>query len=247
MLGINIISKAGLLLFTHSFSTDFYEDIDADMHAGVLSAIFNVLRETQRESIKSIRQRDDYIYLLYEGVLTYGLSPSTEENPRYYDFLRDAVLKFELEYTKDIHLETVVKRSKFDAFHETIEKMYQDIIDIDVSTLNWFYRILAEIKITNYIIYERKYYFPVIKAIKDPELTLHADKISQVFRYLADFGDRINQEFRISEFIFDNIIVNAVETSSNCIVIFSTKELKERGVLKKQLAQLQKKITEKNK
>ena len=244
MLGINIINKTGILVFSHSFSSDFNEDFDADMQAGVLSAIFNALRETQKETIKSIRQRDDYIYLLYEGVLTYGISPSTEENPRFYDFLRDVVLKFELEYTRELHIKTVVRRSHFEGFHETVEKMYQKIIEVDVKTLNWFFRILAEIKFSNYIIYENKYYFPVIKAIKDPLLTLHADKINQIFRHIADFGERINQNFRISEFLFEKMVINAVETPSNCIVIFSPIKLKEQGLLKKQLDHLQEKLKE---
>ena len=80
MFGISIINKNGILVFSHGLTRESTEEIDEEMHAGLMSAIFNALRETQGESIKSIRQRDDYVYLLYEGVLTYGVLPAVEED-----------------------------------------------------------------------------------------------------------------------------------------------------------------------
>jgi hypothetical protein len=153
MLGINIISKTGILVFSHSFTSSFNENIDAELHAGLMSAVFNALRETQRESNKSIRQRDDYIYLLYEGVLTFGVSPSKEENPRFFDFLRDVILKFELKYTKDLHLEAIIDRSRFDEFHEEVDQVYKEVIEVDVKSLNYYLEILAKTNFPNCIIY----------------------------------------------------------------------------------------------
>ncbi|MHA1444730.1 MAG: hypothetical protein ACTSR4_08290, partial [Candidatus Hodarchaeales archaeon] len=78
------MTKTGILLFTHGLTNESTEDVDEELHAGLMSAIFTALRETQKETIKSIRQRDDYVYLLYEGVLTYGVLPAMEEDHKLY-------------------------------------------------------------------------------------------------------------------------------------------------------------------
>lgn len=62
MLGVNIITKTGILVFSHGFTSSYYEDVDEELHAGIMTAILNAIRETQKESIISIRQREDYFF-----------------------------------------------------------------------------------------------------------------------------------------------------------------------------------------
>jgi len=182
MFGISIITKPGILLFTHGLTTESTEDIDEELHAGLMSAIFTALRETQKETIKSIRQRDDYVYLLYEGILTYGVLPAIEEDPRLYEFLRDVILKFELMYTADLHKKTIIDRSRFNGFHDIVTKMYNDLVRPNARALKKNIEIMQESRFENFIIYEIKYFYQVCKSIKDPILNLHADRLTSVLR-----------------------------------------------------------------
>ena len=212
------------------------------MHAGLLSAIFNALRETQKESIKSIRQRDDYVYLLYEGVLTFGMLPTTEEDPRLYDFLRDVVLKFELMYTEKLHQDTVFERSDFKEFHDIVKRMYNEMIEIDVKALSHYIDQLGNSSFDNYIIFETKHYSPVFKSLKDSDISYHADRLTPIFRYMMDFTDRIDKNFQSSEFTFNDLKVITTKTQSYLIAFFLQLPLKGNGSIWKGINNLVRKL-----
>ncbi|PWI47773.1 hypothetical protein CEE45_10350 [Candidatus Heimdallarchaeota archaeon B3_Heim] len=242
MLGLSIINKTGILVFNHEFTSSYDEKIDEDLNAGLMSAIFSALRETQKETIKSIRLRDNYVFLLYEGVLTYGVLSTTEEDSRQYNFLREVVLKFEIMYTKELHQETVIERYFFNEFHVVVKKMYSDMVEIDVAALNNLINVMGESKIRNYLIYETKYFHPVFRSITDSIVNEHADKMTQIFRYIIDFSEHANQAFSTGELNFETMRIFTVKTKSHCIAIFDTSTDRGKGSMKKELIQLQKKI-----
>jgi hypothetical protein len=45
ILDISIISKAGILVFNHTFTNSSSDPLDIDIQAGLMTAILNVLRE----------------------------------------------------------------------------------------------------------------------------------------------------------------------------------------------------------
>jgi len=246
MLGVNIITKTGILVFSHGFTSSYYEDVDEELHAGLMTAILNAIRETQKESIISIRQREDYVLLLYEGVLTFGILPTSEEDPKLLEFLREIVLKFELMYTKELHQDTILERKYFEEFRPIVRKMYSEMVEIDTKLLDKIMEIMRNSTFTNYIIYETKFFHPVFKAILDPNLSFHADRLTQVFRHIMDFGYRISQNFLVGEFNFEEITVYTLKTASHCVAIFNTNGQKEKGPIKKEINQLTRKIIELN-
>jgi hypothetical protein len=204
--------------------------------------VFNALRETQKESIKSIRQRDDYIYLLYEGVLTFGMLPTTEEDPRLYDFLRDVVLKFELMYTEKLHQDTIFERSNFEEFHEIVKKMSNELVDIDVKSLSHYINQLSRSSFENFIIFETKHFHPIFKSIKDSRIGNHADRLTPIFRYMMDFTDRIDRNFQSSEFNFNDLKVITINTPAYLIAFFLQLPLKGNGSVWKDIDHLTRKL-----
>ncbi len=240
MFGISIITKTGILLFTHGLTSESTEDIDEELHAGLMSAIFNALRETQKETIKSIRQRDDYVYLLYEGVLTYGVLPAIEEDHRRYDFLRDVILKFELMYIAKLHKETIIDRSLFNEFHDIVTKMYSDLVRPNARALKKNIDILQRSKFDNFLIYEVKYFYQVCKSIKDPNLNLHADRLTSILRNLMEFSKKIEKNLISCDFKFEGINITVFKTQSHCIAIVTTPLDVEKGLMKEDYLQLQK-------
>ncbi len=243
MLGLSIINKTGILVFNHEFTSTFESEIDEDLSAGLMSAIFSALRVTQQETIKSIRLRDDYVFLLYEGVLTYGVLITTEEDDsRQHDFIREVVLKFELMYTKVLHQETIIERFFFDGFHEVVKTMYSDMVEIDLKSLNNLIKIMNESKFRNYVIYETKYFHPVFKSIIDPNINEHTDQTTQIFRRILDFSVHANQQFNAGEFTFESLRIFSINIESHCIAIFEIINGKGRRITKKELNQLLKKL-----
>jgi hypothetical protein len=242
LLGLSIINKNGILVFTHGLTSDPTEEIDEELHASLMSAIFNALRETQRETIKSIRQRDDYVYLLYEGVLTYGVLPAIEEDNRLYDFLRDVILKFELMYTADLHKEAIIDRDRFDEFHDVVSKMYSDLVRPNAKALKKNISILQKSRFDNFIIYEIPYFRQVCKSIKDPILNLQADGLTFIFRNLMEFSEKIDENLLSCDFKFENISLTVFRTQSHYIAIFNPLLDSERGLLKREYLQIQKKL-----
>ncbi|MHA2095726.1 MAG: hypothetical protein ACW98F_13990, partial [Candidatus Hodarchaeales archaeon] len=214
-----------------------------DLNAGLMSAIFGALRETQQETIKSIRLRDNYVFLLYEGVLTYGVLSTTEEDTRQHDFLREIVLRFELMYTKVLHQETVIERYYFDSFRDIVRNMYNDLVEIDLVALNNLIKVIGESKIRNFLIYETKYFHPVFKSVTDPIVNEYADKMTQIFRYIMDFSEHANQRFSTGELYFESLKIFTIKTNSHCIALFTTSNGNGKGFMRKDLLQLQKKLT----
>ncbi|MFX0185157.1 MAG: hypothetical protein ACFE95_18910 [Candidatus Hodarchaeota archaeon] len=220
ILDVSIISKAGILVFNHSFTNSSSESLDIDIQAGLMTAILNVLRETQRETITSIRHREDYVIILYEGVLTYGLLPVTQYDNRLFRFLREVVLKFELMFTEELHKENIINRAVFEPFREIIQSLYTNYIDIDVKSFNEIMAIMQSSRVFNYIIYETKFFHPVFSSIDDSIVGDFKDKITMMSREIVDFGINIKQNFSMGELYFEEMTTTLIKTPFHLIVLF---------------------------
>ncbi|MHA1228888.1 MAG: hypothetical protein ACTSPV_19360, partial [Candidatus Hodarchaeales archaeon] len=185
---LDIVNKNGLLVFSHSFNGDIDEgeNKDHDMHASLITAVLNALKETQGETITAIHQVG-YKLLLYEGILTYGILVVTgEDEPKLHEFLRKIVLKFELMYTYELHSESIVNRVIFKNFHEIVASMYNEMVGFDFETLNNVLELLKFSNISNFIIFETNFFLPILTSIIDPSIDFPLNNIIRIFREVDD-------------------------------------------------------------
>ncbi|MFX1285031.1 MAG: hypothetical protein ACFFB5_15320 [Promethearchaeota archaeon] len=245
MFGINIITKTGILVFSHSFSGDFLSkiDTDVDIQAGLITAVLGALKEARGESVTVIRYRE-YRLLLYEGVLTNGILFGFEgHNPKLQDFLRNIVLKFELQFTYELYKQTVINRADFESFRETVRNQYTDMIAIDVSSLDRLIKIMNDSSTANnYIIYETKLLLPIFTKIVIPNITPHLPQITRIYREILNLESKLNQEHATSTINFKDIELYAIKTSTHCVVLFYNPKQMDRNIFRKELRQIQRKI-----
>ena len=245
MLVLNFITKPGILVFSHSFTGNYPMeiDLDVDLQASITSAVLNALRETHGESITAIRHRENML-LLYEGVLTYGILFTMEDDPELHNFLRKLVLKFELMFTDGLYKETVLNRLDFESFRKIVKQQYADMIAIDVPSLDKVIKIMQQTTIANYIIYETKLLHPVFSNISNTTISSNVQQVTQILREIASLEKKINQEHITSKIIFQNIQLHAIKTPKYCVILFHPTDQKEKSYYKKKISQLQNKIVE---
>lgn len=246
MLGLNIITKSGILVFSHSFTGKVVMeiDLDVDLQASIISAVLSALRETHGESVTAIRHRENML-LLYEGVLTFGILFTLKDDPELHDLLRKIVLKFELMFTDELYKESVFSRMNFESFRSTVKKHYSDMISIDVPSLDKLIKIMQQVKIvSNYIIYENTMLNPVFSNIGNPSLSSGVPQVTRILREIAGLEKKINQEHTTSEISFQNIQLLAINTKKYCVVLFYPPEQKEKSSFRKEISQLKAKIAE---
>lgn len=243
MLGVIIITKTGLLVFSHAFVGSYLTDIDLDLQAGLMTAILNAFKETQREPIRAI-QHQDYRMLLYEGVLTNGILYTTVDDPKLHSFLRNIVLKFELMYTAEIHTYKGFRRADFEAFRDIVKSEYSSIIEIDVIALAEILEIMQNSSISNFVIYETRFFHPIFTSLINPTVNLHIERITQIFREINYFGIFTGQDTLNSEIRFKNIEMYALRTPTHYLLLFYFPEeqnindfIKELHLIKKKLAE----------
>jgi hypothetical protein len=245
MFGINIITKAGILVFSHSFAGNYLTEIDSDIdiQAGLISAVLNALRETQGETVTAIRYRE-YILLLYEGVLTYGVLFTLEDDPKLHEFLKDIVLKFEIVYTDELYKETVLNRMDFESFRRIIRNHYSEMITIDVTNLDRLIKIMRPTAIKNYVIFETKFFHPVFTRIVDPMIAANLPHITRIYRDISDLEKKIHQEQTSSEIFFTKMHFYEIKTPTHCVVLFSSPMEQEKTTLIKEINNIKRKIIE---
>ncbi|MFX1517323.1 MAG: hypothetical protein ACFFC6_13550 [Promethearchaeota archaeon] len=245
MFGINIITKAGILVFSHSFAGNYLIEIDSDIdiQAGLISAVLNALRETRGETVTAIRYRG-YMLLLYEGVLTYGILFTVEDDPKFHEFLKHVVLKFEIIYTDELYKETVLNRMDFEPFREIVRNHYTEMISIDVTNLDRLIRILRPTSLTNYIIYETKFFNPVFTKIVDSQITSNLPQISRIYRKISDLGKKIHKKHTTSEICFSGFQITGINTPTHCVVLFYSLEPKNKTTLEREINHIKRKIIE---
>ncbi|MFX0122477.1 MAG: hypothetical protein ACFFAE_02485 [Candidatus Hodarchaeota archaeon] len=245
MFGINIITKAGILVFSHSFAGNYLTEIDSDIdiQAGLISAVLNALRETRGETVTAIRYRG-YMLLLYEGVLTYGILFTVEDDPKLHDFLKTIVLKFEIVFTDELYKETVLNRMDFETFRIIVRNQYAEMITIDVTNLDRLIKIMRHTTIANYIIYETKFFHPVFTKISESLITSNLPQITRIFRDISDLEKKIHQKQTTSEIKFAKIHFYEIKTPTHCVVLFYSPEQKDKTSFIREINQIKKKMIE---
>lgn len=240
---LSIITKNGLLVFTHSFAGSILTSVDVDMQAGLLTAVLNALRETQGETIQAIKQ-GEITLLLYEGILTFGILSTSEDDPKLRAFLRDIVLKFELAYTRELHTESILSRVNFESFKDIIRHEYSNMHKIDVDGLEKILALMRNSIISNYAIYELQYFNPVFTSILDPTINAHTNLISQIFRGIFNLAGNLNQNHQKSELIFNEIHLIALGIATHCLVLFIHHNRRDKIPIKKELDRITNKLAE---
>jgi len=245
MFGINIITKAGILVFSHSFAGNYLSEIDSDIdiQAGLISAVLHALRETRGETVTAIRYRG-YVLLLYEGVLTYGILFTVEDDPKLHEFLKHIVLKFEIIYTDELYKETVLNRMDFELFRIIVRNHYAEMITVDVTNLDRLIKILRPTTLTNYIIYETKFFNPVFTKIVDPLIASNIPQISRIFRDISDLEKKMRQKHTTSEISFLNFHVTGIYTPTHCVVLFYSPEQRTKNTIVREINHIKRKIFE---
>lgn len=250
MFGINIITKSGILVFSYSFAGKHLAEIDSDIdiQAGLITAVLNALRETRGESVTAIRYRE-YMLILYEGVLTYGILFAVEDDPRLHEFIKKIVLKFEIMFTyelggHELHRKHVLNRMDFMNFEETVRSQYSDMITIDVFSLDRIIKIMKSTTVSNYIIYETKFFNPVFTKINDPIITAYLPQIMRIYRNISDLEKMIHQEHTTSTINFKNIIFHEIKTPTHSVVLFYSPIQKKNSIFMKEIRNVHRKIRE---
>ena len=245
MFGINIITKAGILVFSHSFAGTYLTEIDSDIdiQAGLISAVLNALRETRGETVTAIRYRG-YVLLLYEGILTYGILFTVEDDPKLHEFLKRIVLKFEIVYTDELYKETVLNRMDFEPFRKIVRNHYAEMITIDVTNLDRLIKILRPLSLPNFIIYETKFFHPVFTKIIDPLITSNLPQFSRIYRDISDLEKKLHQQYTISEISFSNFLVTGINTPTHCVVVFYSSEQRTKNTIVREINYIKRKLIE---
>lgn len=221
MFRLDIISKPGLLAFSHDFIIDWckecFETIDDDLHAGLITASINALRETQKEVITAIRH-EGYIMLLYEGRKTRGILTTNEEDPKLHDFLRIAVSKFEFMFSFELESSPILNRSDFDSFREIVATMYNEMMNVDIKGLRKILDIMSSSRISNFIIYETKYLQPIFASLVNPLVNLPLNSVTRILREIECLSILQNKQASHMEINFNQIILHSIRTQTHWIV-----------------------------
>lgn len=218
---LDIITKAGILVFSHDFIENWLEtEEDLDLIAGLKSAAISALRETQGETITEIKQVD-YTLLLYEGILTFGFLTVKESDPVQHELLRKIVLKFELMFTLELHSETIHRKEDFEVFRGVVQTLYDDFRSVDVKSLRTIIEIISQSNASNIIICSTSKFYPLYTSMVDHSITLPLHKMTQVIRSMDDLCLSQKKETMTAEIDLQDIYFHAIRTKRHWVVYLS--------------------------
>ena len=221
MFRLDIITKAGILVFSYDFIENWIEgEEDIDLLAGLKSAAISALRETQGETITEIKQID-YTLLLYEGILTFGFLTVKESDLAQYELLRNIVLKFELMFTLELHSESIHRKQDFEAFRGVIQTLYDDFRSVDVKSLRTIIEIISQSNASNIIICSTSKFYPLYTSMVDHSITLPLHKMTQVIRSMDDLCLSQKKETMTTEIDLQDIYFHAIRTKSHWVIYLS--------------------------
>ena len=216
-----MVTKAGILVFSHDFVEDWLEgEEDLDLYASLKSAAITALRQTQGETITEIKQIN-YTLLLYEGILTYGMLIVDNSDPKLHDFLRSIVLKFEIMYTSELHIESVFKKEDFEDFRNILNSHYEDFTRVDFKGLYRIIDIVSQSNASNFIIFSNYNFQPIYTSIIDYSITLPLHKLAQIFRGMDDLCLSQKKKSMTVEIDLQDILLHSIRTEIYWIVCLS--------------------------
>lgn len=200
MIGVNITTKNGLLLFSHFFVPGF-SDVDEDLRAGLMAAVLNAVQETQPGTgIKTIDQGRYFVHVV-EGKFTHGLFFSHENDLKEHNFAYATLERFEKIYGQELLEDISFDDDEFLEFQEYLNKQYNALIAIDVVGLSKIIEIMADTSFSDYIILEKPNLHQVFTNISSlPEIHIYANQIALMCKNIIEASLIINHEITNLEF-----------------------------------------------
>jgi hypothetical protein len=202
VIGVNITSKNGLLIFSHFFVPGF-SVVDEDLRAGLMTAVLNAVKETQKDTgIKTIDQGKYYVHIV-EGKFTYGLFFSHENDLKEYKFANATLQKFESEFQDKLKNDTISfaqSDDEFVDFQEYLKRQYSALISIDVVGLSKIIEEMEESIFSDYIVLEKPYLHQVFTSISIPTIHPHANQLALMCKNILEASIKIGQEIGTLQF-----------------------------------------------
>lgn len=244
VIGVNITTKNGLLLFSHSFMPGF-SDVDEDLRAGLMSAVLNAVKETQNDTgIKTIDQGKYFVHIV-EGKFTYGLFFSHENDLKEYKFANATLQQFEIEFHEKLK-EDILSYSHdengFDRFQEYLKRQYSALISIDVVGLSKIIELMETSIFSDYIILEKPYLHQVFTTISLPAIHPYANQLALMCKNMHESSIKIGHEIRTLQFnLGENYYVFADQLGKYILIVVISIKNREKAL--RELARIHNKLS----
>ncbi len=245
MIGVNITTKNGLLIFSHFFVPGF-SVVDEDLRAGLMTAVLNVVKETQKDTgIKTIDQGKYFVHIV-EGKFTYGLFFSHENDLKEYKFANATLQQFETEFQDKLKDDTITfdqTDNEFTEFQNYLKRQYSALISIDVIGLSKIIEVMEESIFSDYIVLEKPYLHQVFTSISIPTIHPHANQIALMCKNILEASIRIGQEISILQFNLGELFyVFADQVGKYILIVVVSAKDKDKNY--KELLRIYDKISE---
>lgn len=241
MIGVNITTKDGILLFSHFFVPGFSE-VDEDLRAGLMTAILNAVKETHQDTRISTIDQGKYLVHIVEGTFAYGLFFSNENDKKEHKFANKILDRFESEFNEILENNISFEENDFMIFHEYLKKEYSTLISIDVVGLSKMIEIMESSIISDYIILEKTKLNQVFTTISTlPELHLYANHIGMMCKNLLESSLNIEHEVTKLRFNLGDKFLVYLEVYERFVLIVII-NIKDREKTLKELTRLKNKI-----
>jgi hypothetical protein len=242
VIGANITTKNGLLLFSHFFVPGF-SGVDEDLRAGLMSAVLNAVKETESDTgIKTINQGRYYVHII-EGKYTYGLFFSHEDDLKEFLFANTTLNRFEATFKTVLSSDISFEDNYFKKFEDYLQKEYNQLIAIDVIGLSKIIDIMENSLFTDYILLEKPNFHQVFTTISLPIIHPHANSLAQMCKNFIESSIKIGQEVEQLQFSLGVEHLVFVDRFNKYVVIVVVhkntreKSIKEINRLKNKIAQ----------
>ena len=242
VIGVNITTKNGLLLFSHFFVPGF-SGVDEDLRAGLMSAVLNAVKETESDTgIKTINQGKYYVHIM-EGKYTYGLFFSHEDDLKEFIFANTTLKRFEATFNTVLSSDISFEDNYFKKFENYLQKEYNQLIAIDVIGLSKIIDIMENSLFTDYILLEKPNFHQVFTTISLPKIHPHANSLAQMCKNFIESSIKIGQEVEQLQFSLGVDHLVFVDRFKKYVVIVVVhkntreKSIKEINRLKNKIAQ----------
>lgn len=240
MIGVNITTKNGLLLFSHFFVPGF-SGVDEDLRAGLMSAVLNAVKETEGDTgIKTINQGKYYVHII-EGKYTYGLFFSHEDDLKEFIFANTTLKRFEATFKTALSKDISFEDNYFRKFQDYLQKEYNALIAIDVIGLSKIIDIMENSLFTDYILLEKPNFHQVFTTISLPQIHPHANALAQMCKYIIESSIKIGQEIEKIQFTLGlDYMVFVDRLTKYVVIIVVHKNTHEKSI--KEISRLKTKL-----
>ncbi len=230
MIGVNIIAKSGLLLFSHFFVPGF-SDVDEDLRAGLMTAVLSVIQDTQQTGIKTIDQGNYFVHII-EGKYTYGLFFSHENDLKEQKFANTSFQNFESVFQEKLKEDNSLDDDEFLEFREYLNRKYSSLIAIDVVGLSKIIEIMQESFFSDYIILEKPNLHQVFTNISSlSEIHPYANQIATMCKNIIESSMVIGHEITHLQFdLGETFFVSMNRFAKYLVIIIVDKKDRDKAV-----------------